>query len=222
MEIINYDTLLEQYAGVAFEKQRSLAEVVGDNGWQVDMDKGTISFGSKLSFPIQILGTYSYESETWLWAWANEDSNLPENLLVEANELREFGEKYNIEFLTMDEFTMENTDVHSIGLIASGKFGSSAYYAGDFGSGIILLTLNSKEVDAVQYDEQGRILTVFPEIVNVFAVNHRRALKNYLEAKGYGTTEGEGSLSGKKGDNVIEASFDEKGRLTSMNGEIKS
>lgn len=220
MEIINYDTLFEQYAGIGFEKQYSLSEVIGDNAWNVDMETGLISFG-EIEMAIQILGTYSHQSGTWLWAWANEASNIPENLLKQANELKALGEEYNIEFLIKDEYKTEATDVHALGIIASGKFGSSAYYAGDFGDGIVLVTLESPLVDEVEYNEQARILKTFPEIISIFGINHKRTLANYLKAKGYTLKELEYEIFATKDDNALEASFDEQQRLTSLKGKLK-
>ena len=221
MNTINYDTLLEKYAGVAFEKQYNLSEVIGNNDWQIDMNTGTISFGDELTFPMQILGSYAFESGTWLWGWANEASNIPDNLLVDTKKLKQLGEEYNIEFLAMPEYKMEATDIHALGLIASGKFESSAYYAGNYGSGILLVTLNSKEVDAVEYNEQGRILSVLPEIIKVFAVNHKRTSTNYLEAKGYTLSESNNIYKAQKEDKIIEIEFDDMDRLTNLKGEIK-
>lgn len=221
MEIINYDTLLEKYAGIAFEKQYNLSEVIGDNDWQIDMESGLISFGGNLSFPMQILGSYTFESNTWLWGWANEASNIPANLLEEANNLKQLGEDYNIEFLSMPKYKMEPTDVHSLGLIASGKFASSAYYAGNYGNGILLVTLKGESIDTIEYNEHARILSVFPELISVFAVNHKRTFENYLLSKGYVLKETENSLIAEKGGNIITAKFDEKNRLVTINGEIR-
>lgn len=221
MKMKNYDTLLEKYAGIAFEKQYSLAEVIGENNWNVDIDSGLLSFGTELSFPMQIIGTYSFESATWLWAWANEGSNIPENLLQEAKILKQLGEEHNIEFLTMPKYKIETVDIHALGLIASGKFGSSAYYSGNYGSGIILMTLKSQLVEELQYNEHARILTVFPQLVSTFSINHKRALINYLKTKGYIIDNKGNSIVSKKGKNIIKADFDEMDRLTNMDGEIK-
>ena len=220
MEIINYDTLLEKYVGIAFEKQYNLAEIIGESDWNIDLNTGNISFGS-LSFPSQILGTYSFDSGTWLWAWANEASDIPSHLLSEAQALKKLGEENNIEFLSMAEYKMEPTDVHSLGLIASGYFSSSAYYAGNFGSGILLITLKDDSIDSVSYNEHLRILSVFPEIVKNFTVNHKRSLINYLNTKGYKINENNKKLTAEKGENKLSADFDDLGRLISINGEVK-
>lgn len=221
MEIINYDTLLEKHAAIAFEKQYNLAEIIGENNWEIDMNTGSIRFGDDLNFPMQILGSYSFDSGTWLWAWDNEASSIPSNLLIDANKLKEIGETYNIDFLTMSEYKMEPTDIHALGLIASGEFNSSAYYAGNFGSGILLLTLKDELIEKVPYNEQLRILSIFPEITANFAVNHRRSLKNYLNAKGYLISEDGGKLTANKGVNTIYAQFDDLDRLSNIDGEIK-
>lgn len=221
MEIINYDTLLEKYAGIAFEKQYNLAEVVGDMNWMVDMNEKTLSFGEDLHFTMQVLGSYAFDSGTWLWGWANEVSNIPANLLEEANALKQFGEEHNIEFLTMAEYKIEPTDVHALGLIASGKFDSSAYYAGNYGNGILLVTIKDSAIENTEYNEHARILSVIPELTGIFAINHKRTIENYLIAKEYSINKKENKLSAQKGENTLIAEFDEHDRLLKINGEIK-
>lgn len=221
MEIINYDTLLEQYAGVAFEKQYNLSEMVGDRDWQIDMEEKSLSFGDDIHFSMQIIGSYAFDSGTWLWAWANEASNIPANLLEETNALKQFGEEHKIEFLTMSEYKIEPTDVHALGLIASGKFNSSAYYAGNYGSGILLVTINDFRIENIAYNEQARILSVVPELTSFFAVNHKRTVENYLLAKEYSIHKDNNKLSAQKEDNFLVAEFDEHDRLLKINGEIK-
>ena len=86
--------LLECYGAIALEKQLPFYnDVVQDRGWGVDMDRGTITFGDDYEFPMQILGTFSFSSQTWLWAWANEASQIPKNLLKDSLELKKYGEK---------------------------------------------------------------------------------------------------------------------------------
>ena len=92
--------LLEAFAGIAFQKQHNLAEIIGNNDWNADLTSGIVTFGD-FEAPIQILGTYSYESETWLWAWANTQSELSAEITQQANALKIFGEKQNIDFLSV-------------------------------------------------------------------------------------------------------------------------
>ncbi|MCL1992792.1 MAG: hypothetical protein FWG66_07580 [Spirochaetes bacterium] len=79
MELYNKE-LVENFGAFAVEKQLFFAGMIGKKDYDVDIGKGEISFGGDLVFPMQILGTFSHESETWLWSWANTKSGLPESL----------------------------------------------------------------------------------------------------------------------------------------------
>ncbi len=92
-EQIPYKTeyeLLERYGAIALDKQMNLGEVIGGNNWNIDINAGEISFGTNLIFPIQVLGTFSHSSETWLWSWANTKSGFPENTIQQAQQLRKY------------------------------------------------------------------------------------------------------------------------------------
>lgn len=220
MEIINYDTLFEKYAGIGFEKQFSLADIIGDRPWNLDIEKGIISFGDDIAMPVQILGTYSHQANTWMWAWANTSLGIPDSLLREANELKKLGENHNVEFLIKEEYKIEPTDVHALGIIASGMFESSAYYAGDFGDGIVLLTLKDELIDKIEYDEITRMTTTFPQIISTFGINHRRTFINYAKAKGFEIIEEDNNILARKGQKEVAAIFDEQNRLINLKSEI--
>lgn len=48
----------------------------------------------------QHIGTFGLKSKTWMWAWANYASNIPEELLQASLQVKEFGEKAGIGKLT--------------------------------------------------------------------------------------------------------------------------
>lgn len=64
-------------AAISFGKQLFLAELVGSSDWHFDMPSGLLSFSDKYQWHAQILGTEADDSQTWLWAWANEASSIP-------------------------------------------------------------------------------------------------------------------------------------------------
>ena len=99
------------------------------------MVKEEISFGPDLCFPIQVLGTFSYSSETWLWAWANSKSGLSEHIIEQSLLLKKYGEDNGIDLLLNNSFDFSKDELHLIGLIASGMFNTSAYYIADYGQG---------------------------------------------------------------------------------------
>ncbi len=61
--------------------------------WDYDLDAGNLVFSdggvAKVIASIQVVGSTSNMSHTWLWAWANE--SLPPNVTEQAREVRQFG-----------------------------------------------------------------------------------------------------------------------------------
>lgn len=210
--------LLERFGGIALDKQLSVGEVTGDRDWNADITREEISFGDDLVFPIQVLGTFSHSSETWLWAWANEQSGLPDSILQHALQLKAYGEAHGIDLLRNSDFDAVASDLHLIGMTASGMLNASGYYIADYGQGAMVVTLHSDAVGRFPADEHLRILTVFPQLISQFEVDHRAALTHYVLAKGYEVTEDASGLSATKGERIITAAFDAEGRLTSLKG----
>jgi hypothetical protein len=210
--------LLERYAALACDKQNDLYEVIGDNSWNADMDTGTISFGPALVFPMQVLGTFSHSSQTWLWAWANAQSNLPARLLTQAGQLRAYGEQHGIELLTVSEFDATDRDLHLIGIVASGMFGASAYYLANYGQGTMVVTVKSELIDRVAKNDFIRISSVFPQVISTFEMSHRPAFIHYLTQKGHALTETATTVSAAAGSDTLTATFDHLGRLANLQG----
>lgn len=214
--------LLERYAALAYDKQNDLHEVIGDNSWNADMDTGTISFGPELVFPMQILGTFSHSSETWLWAWANTESALPARLLTQAEQLRAYGEQHGIDLLTAKGFDAAEKDLHLIGIIASGMFGASGYYLANYGPGTMVVTVKSELIDQVPKNDFARIPHAFPQVISTFEMQHRPAFIHYLTQKGYAVTETADTVSAAVDSGTLTATFDHLGRLANLQGRSGS
>jgi hypothetical protein len=212
------EELLEHFGGIGLEKQATLYAVIGDSNWNVDMQKGEISFGTGLNFPIQVLGTFSHSSETWLWAWANTASGLSKEVTQQAIQLKSYGEENSIDLLTTGEFDAEINDLHKIGIIASAMFGSSGYYLANYGAGTMVVTIKSDIIDQTRTQDQLRILSTFPELISLFEMNHKNALKWYLKASGYEVVPDGQALIGTKDGDKISAAFDGLNRLEKLNG----
>ena len=210
--------LLEKYGAFAMEKQLFFADIVGTKNWNVDINNGEISFDNDLIFPIQILGTFSHSSETWLWGWANSGSNLPEKLLEQSHNLKEYGKSQKIDFYTNSECEIERNDMHYIGLVAVGMFGASGYYLGNYGAGTMCLTISAKEIDKKFPNEHHSIFTVFPQLISQYEINHKDAFVNYLNQKNYKVQIDGNEVIGKNGEKEVKAEFDDLRRLTKLNG----
>ena len=176
--------LIERYGGIVLDKQLDFGELIGSNNWNINIANEEISFGNNLIFTIQVLGTISHSSQTWLWAWANTKSGLSENVIQQALQLKKYGEDNEINILKNDTFEFSKEDLHKIGIIASGINNSSAYYICDYGQGAMVVTIKSDKVDKIKKENHNRILTVFPQLISQFETNHNIALTNYLNEKG--------------------------------------
>lgn len=210
---------LEKFGANALDKQRNLFAIIGENSWNIDMEKEEITFGQNLTFPIQALGSFSYSSETWLWIWENKAGGYAESVMKQALELKKYGEENNIDLLKVGKFDAINSDLHLIGMITSEMFDSSSYYLADYGEGILVVTIESNTIDNFQNEEHVRILTVFPELISSFEVNnHKTALTNYLTLKGYEIKSEGNKVKAKKNEKEIIAEFNDESLLIKLNG----
>jgi hypothetical protein len=208
--------LLEMYGGIVLEKQRNFEELIGDRSWQFEMATGEIAFGDDLHFPVQILGTWS--SGTWLAAWANDKSGIPGSLLEHTFLLKKYGQENNIDLLRISTFEGDKNEGFIISMIASGLFESGCFYAADYGDGIMFVTIDASYLNYSSADSHQKAFASFSQLISIFHVNHKRAFRNYLKAKGYEITEEGTVVYGMKDRFVIIGEFDEGDRLVNLKG----
>ena len=212
--------LLEQFAAIGLDRQLDLSEVIGDNNWNVDLAKSEISFGEDLTFAMQALGTFSRQSGTWLWAWANSQTPYTEAGTQQARQLRQYSEANGIALLANPDCEATADDLHRLGLMAVGLLQADAYYLADYGQGIMLVTLTDPQLAAAHPKDDLRIFRVFSEVISQFELRHQPALAAYLTAKGYEVAASPHALTAHKNGTPVTAEFDELGRLTKFGGNV--
>ncbi|MER9234081.1 hypothetical protein NKI56_18595 [Mesorhizobium sp. M0622] len=86
-------------------KNRRLQDDFGVGSWpryDYDLKTGKLLFSDqgvvKVVAEIQVAGSTSGKGGNWLWAWGN--SNLPSDLITDAQLVRSFGEKNGVDELT--------------------------------------------------------------------------------------------------------------------------
>src|SRR5690348_1278771 len=65
----------------------------GADRWSTNLAEGTLNFHFSdhvMTGPAEVLGTFSSETDTWLWGWANE--SLPEVVTVASHAAAEVGQ----------------------------------------------------------------------------------------------------------------------------------
>jgi hypothetical protein len=215
-------TLFCRHAAVSFGKQLLLAELIGSFDWHFDMPLGLLSFGDKYQWCAQILGTEADDSQTWLWAWANEASNIPIQLLGSALTLRMLGEAHGIPELAEPELPLEQIDGHILATIGSSVCRADAYYRCPYEGGAAFVLIKDENFPRCTEPPLARIASVFPQAISAIEIpDHRLAFTSYLEYYGI-AFEGDGmQVVAKEGDEpVLTAAFDELNRLMKLEATI--
>jgi hypothetical protein len=216
------DALFLKHVASSLDKQLRLQDLIGeDTRWQSDLETGTLSFGGGHTFAIQVLGSESELDGTWLWSWANAESNLPGHLVEAANALKSFGEKKQVPELTQPSLPIGELDGHKLSMIASGACHSNAYYRGPYDGGAIFLLIKDASFPSRDKDVLWNIARTFTQVVANFPVNHRKAFVEYLryyelEGEGEGSSIGVHDSEGR----MLVARFDDAGRLLKIEGDV--
>src|SRR6478735_5021906 len=173
--------LFARHVGSATARQLALGDLLGERSWAVDIGRGTATF-DELTFPIQLLGTEAAGDDSWLWAWANEASSLPETILRSAHHLRAVGQKQGPELPATRGLSLDGMSGHEVAIVCTGLLGTGPYYRGPYDGGALFFTIENvtlPDVDSV------RISTVLTQVISSFAVDHRIASRSFLLDLGY-------------------------------------
>ena len=137
----SFQAHVDRHAILAFEKQLHAYEVVGDRGWEVDLEAGTISFDDDLKMRVALLGTE--DEHGWAWGWADPDEEFPDAVVAVGRGLGDYGREHDLAPLYEPE-TPPGAEplLDRIGVIASGVLGLQAtYHAPLDGGGRVLFGL---------------------------------------------------------------------------------
>jgi len=174
--------LFDLYCLTASEKQHRLAALTGRLEGRLDMEAGTLMFGFEYAFPVQALGREAMDSKTWLWAWADLDSEIPAEYLPTANSLWEYGERYEIEPLTTGNLLLEPVDGHYLALIASGIGRASGYFRSPTDDGAVFVLIKAKVIDRMPGWTGEELTAAMQDLIARYRFNHKTALMAYCTA----------------------------------------
>jgi hypothetical protein len=210
--------LLQQHGALSLEKQDALSDFLGEHSWWLDLQVGTIDFGSGRVFPVQVIGTESKESGTWLWSWANQPGRIPYALQTAALRLRDFGQANDVAEFTAPELEAGAYDTHVIGATACGVADADAYYLAKYEHGAALLLLQSPALAALLEPSALHMMTIFSSTISAWELeDHRRSFVAYARAKGCTIRESHGcvEITDPTG-TPLAADFDDHNRLVAM------
>lgn len=210
---------IEHYGLLSLEKQDKLTLLVGEHMHEIDLENGKIRFDD-VEFPFQALGTESDNTLTWLWAWADEQTEVPVDLLTAARELRDWGEREGIREFVVPGVDLDKADGLAFSLIASEVCKASCFYRDVYEGGSLFVLLFDSTIDRQPSFDLARLSKQYSDLISRYEINHRNALLSYLNAKGLSPLSHGSQITGKlETGELLNAEFDNAGRLMSLNGE---
>jgi hypothetical protein len=215
-----FRALLSKHVGSAFARQLAFADHLGERNWNLDVQKGIATFGTDMKHPIQLLGTEADGDSTWLWAWANEQSGLPEKILVACNQIRQLGTDQRIAEFQERSFSLDRADGHRLSLLASGIIGQCCYYRGPYDGGALFFLVNDVAPAVLKPVDAERAIRVVTEVISQFEVDHRVMVESFLQSQGFSIEHSaEGIVAARNGDS-INIAYDSAGRISEIGGKI--
>lgn len=180
---------LEPYVFPVLERHFQLQEILGEHSWGLDMDDGRIVFtldgsGEELKCPVQILGTLSYETETWLWAWHNKQSDIPAKLLKCGPKIEAAARKDNCaEFLAAKSFPLQRENhAQELAIIATGACGLLTFYSCELENSSLFVGIEACPAIVKLPRTAGRAESVLTTGISMFDLQHQPAVTAFLGA----------------------------------------
>lgn len=201
-----YRLLLSEHFGIAYEQQLALDEHIGDRDWRVDLTAATIQFGTDLVHDIELLGSESDVTSTWLWSWANQHIALAEPLIVTARATAELGVSRGIRWLSQRSFSLQRATGMELAMLASGASpGIGGFYRGPYDGGAAFLLLTDAPPLGTPRIE--RIERVLHDLLK-YDLDHRTLVTRYLAARGFTIDQDEAEVRAAHPRGQLTARFD--------------
>lgn len=177
----NWFQVFSASLGRVMANQEACSElVVKGQNWNVDLSRGTLSFGSD-SYPVQFIGSESSVSNSWLWGWDNVN-HFPEKVVTLANKIKEIGEEWGLEPLTINQFDLSETFTgHALAIVTCGlNPENSCYYRGPHDQGAVLLGFSNVPEAVFAPIDNLKFTRISMECVQNFQVDHKIFIESFL------------------------------------------
>ena len=155
--------------------------VVKNRNWNVDFDRGIISFGED-EYPLQFLGSEANSSNTWLWAWEN-INGFDDKIIYLAREIKAKGEKLNLEALTTAEIEItDELNGHILSIVACGLADKKyCYYRGPHSGGAIFVAFDGVDERVFAPINAKDFADIVVNSIQQFPLNHKLFVESFLE-----------------------------------------
>ena len=154
--------------------------VVKNRDWNVDFDRGIISFGND-EYPLQFLGSEATSSNTWLWAWEN-ISEFDDKIISLAREIKAKGEKLNLEALTTAEINIsDELNGHTLSIVACSLADKNyCYYRDPYSDGAIFVAFDGVDERVFAPINAKDFADIVVNSIQQFPLNHKLFIESFL------------------------------------------
>ncbi len=214
---MNRGDLLQVFSaslGRALLIQRTCAEIIANQDWELQFSAGEIRFGAK-KYPLQFIGSESNQSSTWMWGW-NNVNNFPDSVIRLAQAARDFGERHHLAELKNPQLRINDINNGLIlSVIACNLSEQNCCYfrvPHEHGNAWVAFS----EIPEPQTLGAAQIMSVILDSIRKYDLDHRLFLQAFLTQNGTSFENGATRITAQL-DQKIVADFDDKGRIISMN-----
>lgn len=206
----SFKVILSKYGALALDKQENLSELIGDTLGELDIEKGSVSFGD-IEMPVQILGFYSQDLNQWSWAWDNEDI-FGKDLIEAASEIKAIGDEFGIREFNSPLIQTDFNYCHPIAMTATAILGFDSYYAVSEEGLDIFVAIKSDLIE--ENNEVKKFRDTYYTFQKNFKIYPTLAFESYTKLKGYGFKPHDDFYLAKIGESRVMVGFTERGNVT--------
>ncbi len=214
LDLSAYEIDVVEHLLVGRARARMLEEIREGKPWNVALDRGELTIGGA-AYQVQILGTYSEQSNTFLWAWANPGSAGWTPSLTVANALRTRAEEPGQAVYAEPKVAADWVNPRELALVAGEVSGGHPVFVGGYDGGAAFLLVTSLRLDFKKLE-----LTYLPGIVldlpSLTVADPRLCTFSFLERLGFEVDETESSLVATRADGRVRVDYDDQGRAVEV------
>lgn len=122
---------------------------LGRADWAVDLPAATIIFTNetfRATAPVQVVGTYTTQDDSWLWGW--EHPSVPPPCALDAQKVKEFAEQHGLGRLLTPKMYCTELDAWAFTALAAYLAEAQGAYRGPTGQALVFMTFGEVTLSA--------------------------------------------------------------------------
>ncbi|WP_394838658.1 hypothetical protein LVJ94_17350 [Pendulispora rubella] len=199
-------------------RARMLEDLRDGKPWTADLERGELQLGST-TFRVEILGTFSFKTKTFLWAWANPGAMAWSASLGSANALRAWGKQFGQAVFAETEILADRVNPNELAYVSAELVGGYPVFVGSYDGGAAFMLLKDLRLEL----EQLPLAYLQGIILDLPAFTHadpRECIRSFLRRLGFALVETSSAMKVTRSDANFVIEYDEQGRIAKISGSM--